>query len=103
MAARVGSGLEVWELYHYMDLYNVTLVVSDGSTVGANGGSMAGGGHSILGSVYGLGADQVLSPQVVTADGRLMTADLTTNPGLFFALRGGGLGTCPRHICFTKT
>jgi len=91
-AARVGSGLEAWELYQYMDMYNMTLVVPGGSTVGAYGGWMAGGGHSTLGSLYGLGSDQVLSIEVVTADGHFVTADPETNADLFFALRGGGPG-----------
>jgi len=94
MAARVGSGLEAWELYHYMDKHNMTLVVPGGSTVGAYGGWVAGGGHSTLGSLYGLGSDQLLSLQVVTADGRFVTADPETNQDLFFALRGGGPGKC---------
>ncbi len=98
MAARVGSGLEAWELYQYMDQYNMTVVVPGGQTVGAYGGWMAGGGHSNLGSSYGLGSDQPLSLEVVTADGRFMTADPTTNEDLFYALRGGGPGQLPSAI-----
>jgi len=89
-AARVGAGLEAWELYAYMDKYNMTIVVPGGSTVGAYGGWFLGGGHSVLASTYGLGSDQALSLQVVTADGRFVTADPTTNTDLFYALRGGG-------------
>ncbi len=91
-AARVGAGLEAWELYSYMDKYNMTIVVPGGSTVGAYGGWFLGGGHSVLTSTYGLGSDQALSLQVVTADGRFVTADLNTNSDLFYALRGGGPG-----------
>jgi len=40
-----------------------------------------------------LAADQVLSIQVVTADGRFITADSKTNADLFWAIRGGGAGT----------
>ncbi len=75
-----------------MDRYNMTLVVPGGQTVGAYGGWTAGGGHSTLGSLYGLGSDQVLSIDVVTADGRFLTADPETNADLFYALRGGGPG-----------
>ncbi|OIW25365.1 FAD-binding domain-containing protein [Coniochaeta ligniaria NRRL 30616] len=92
-AARVGSGLEAWELYQYMDIHNMTIVVPGGSTVGAYGGWAAGGGHSTLASIYGLGSDQFLSLDVVTADGRVVTADPTQNQDLFYALRGGGPGT----------
>ncbi|KAK8088182.1 hypothetical protein PG997_003143 [Apiospora hydei] len=64
-----------------------------GNTVGGVGGWVGGGGHSVVSSTLGLGADQVLSLDVVTADGRYVTADPFTNPDLFFALRGGGGAT----------
>lgn len=79
-------------MYAYMDTYNMTLVVPGASTVAAYGGWMAGGGHSSVGSVYGLGSDQPLSLQVVTADGRFVIADPETNADLYYALRGGGPG-----------
>jgi FAD/FMN-containing dehydrogenase len=57
------------------------------------GGYLKGGGHSPLPSKYGLAADQVLSLEAVTADGRFVTASEDCNPNLFWALRGGGGGT----------
>ncbi|RYO80792.1 hypothetical protein DL766_002662 [Monosporascus sp. MC13-8B] len=71
----------------------MTLLVAGGYTVGGYGGWFAGGGHSALASKYGLGADQVLSINVVTADGRFVTADMNQNTDLFYALRGGGGST----------
>ncbi|KAI1186620.1 FAD binding domain-containing protein [Nemania serpens] len=93
MAARVGAGLESWELFAYMARYNMTVPVAGPYTVGAYGGWITGGGHSALASTYGMGADQVLSLEVVTADGRFVTADVNQNTDLFFALRGGGGST----------
>ncbi|KAL7622395.1 hypothetical protein AAE478_007899 [Parahypoxylon ruwenzoriense] len=93
MAARVGAGIESWEMFAHMDRHNMTALVAGGYTVGAYGGWMAGGGHSALASKYGLGADQPLSIQVVTANGRFVTADLNQNTDLFYALRGGGGST----------
>jgi FAD/FMN-containing dehydrogenase len=91
-AARVGAGLEGWELFQYMDKYNITVAVPMGNTVGAYGGWITGGGHAIVSSIHGLGSDQPLKLQVVTADGRFITADPDTNEDLYYALRGGGPG-----------
>ncbi|KAK3938316.1 hypothetical protein QBC46DRAFT_441054 [Diplogelasinospora grovesii] len=93
MAARVGSGLQAWEAFDYSAKYNITLPAASCLTVGSYGGWIAGGGHSPLSSTFGMGADQVLSMQVVTADGRYVAADPVTNSDLFFALRGGGGST----------
>ncbi|KAH8880832.1 FAD-binding domain-containing protein [Thozetella sp. PMI_491] len=95
MAARVGAGLETFNQFNHMAEYNISLVVPSSGcpTVGPYGGWAVGGGHSQLTSLHGLGADQFLSLQVVTADGRFVTADPTTNIDLFFALRGGGAST----------
>lgn len=57
------------------------------------GGYLAGGGHSPVTPIYGLGSDQVLSIDVVTPDGRFVTADETQNEDLFWAIRGGGGAT----------
>ncbi|KAI0858731.1 FAD binding domain-containing protein [Xylaria cubensis] len=92
MAARVGSGLESWELFAHMATHNMTVLVAGPYTVGAYGGWITGGGHSAMASIYGMGADQVLSLDVVTADGQFVTADANQNTDLFFALRGGGGG-----------
>ncbi|KAF2420354.1 hypothetical protein EJ08DRAFT_598434, partial [Tothia fuscella] len=51
------------------------------------------GGHGPMTSAYGLGSDNVLEFQVVTADGELKIANAVANPDLFWALRGGCGGT----------
>ena len=43
-----------------------------------------------MASIYGMAADQVLAYEVVTADGRFVTASNKVNSDLFWALRGGG-------------
>jgi FAD binding domain len=90
MAVRIGAGLEADDLYNYMAQYGITVVAPGDGSVGAAGGWFACGGHGTLTSYYGLGSDGALSIQVVTADGRLVTASPTQNEDLFFALRGGG-------------
>ncbi|KAI1161971.1 hypothetical protein F5B18DRAFT_653107 [Nemania serpens] len=93
MAARIGSGLEAWEVSNLMAANNMTVVAAGCSTVGGSGGWLSSGGHSTVTSTFGLGADQVLSLEVVTADGKLVTADPQTNQDLFWAMRGGGGAT----------
>ncbi|KAK8139011.1 FAD-binding domain-containing protein [Apiospora sp. TS-2023a] len=94
IAARFGTGVEAWEVSNFAAAHGgITIVSPGGNTVGGVGGWVGGGGHSVVSSTFGLGADQVLSLGVVTADGRYVTADPFTNPDLFFALRGGGGAT----------
>ena len=53
-------------------------------------GYTLGGGLGWLMSMYGLAADNLLSVEIVTADGEVLEASETSNPDLFWALRGGG-------------
>src|ERR687889_554182 len=53
-------------------------------------GLTLGGGHGFLMRKYGLACDNLLSVDLVTAEGRVLTASADENADLFCGLRGGG-------------
>lgn len=67
-------------------------LVTTGGTVGSTGigGLTLGGGLGWVMGKYGLSCDNVLSADVVTADGHLLTANASENSDLYWAIRGGG-------------
>jgi FAD/FMN-containing dehydrogenase len=67
-------------------LATTTGVNSDTGLVGLT----LGGGIGRLGRKHGLSCDNMLSAEVVTADGRILNASESDNADLFWALRGGG-------------
>ncbi|KAK4451365.1 FAD-binding domain-containing protein [Podospora aff. communis PSN243] len=92
-AFKLGAGVVTEEVYAAAEKNGVTAVGGECRTVGLAGGYVAGGGHSPVSVLYGMGADQVISLDVVLPNGRFVTVSEDSNPDLYWALRGGGGGT----------
>jgi FAD/FMN-containing dehydrogenase len=86
---RAQPGLLSHELDAATQSAGLAMVLGGCGSVGI-GGFTLGGGEGALSGKYGLGCDNLLSADVVLADGRLVTASPDENPDLFWALRGGG-------------
>lgn len=82
----MGSGVQWDALYQYADDEGVIVVGGDCGLVGAGGGWLLGGGHSVLSPTFGMGVDNLLEVQIVTADGLLKTANKCVNSELFWYL-----------------
>jgi hypothetical protein len=67
-------------------------LATTGGIIGSTGigGLTLGGGIGYLTRKYALSCDNLLSAEVVTADGEILTASESANDDLFWALRGGG-------------
>jgi FAD/FMN-containing dehydrogenase len=89
---KMGAGVMGYQAAQAADAAGRVVVTGECPTVGLAGFTM-GAGHSALSTSFGMGADQVLSMEVVTASGRLVTASPTRNSDLFWAMLGGGPGT----------
>jgi FAD/FMN-containing dehydrogenase len=92
-AFKLGAGVQGFEIMAVAKEKGLVVVGGECPTVGIAGGYTQGGGHSALSTSFGLAADNVLSWEVVTADGKLLTASPDTNSDLYWALNGGGGST----------
>ncbi len=87
--AWVQTGLTAAEYTAQADAYGLATGFGDTGSVGI-GGLTLGGGIGYLVRKHGLTIDSLLAADIVTADGRLVRADASTHPDLFWAIRGGG-------------
>jgi FAD/FMN-containing dehydrogenase len=87
--ARVEPGVVLNEFDHETQAFGLATPVGYNSTTGIAGLTL-GGGWGWLSRKHGLSVDNLLSADVVTANGELVHASDDENENLFWGLKGGG-------------
>jgi hypothetical protein len=87
--ARAGGGC-TWKVFN--EATHADGLATTGGIIGSTGiaGLTLGGGIGYLARNFGLSCDNLISAEVVTADGEVVLASEAEHDDLFWALRGGG-------------
>lgn len=86
--AYVEPGVTLGEFDHEAQAFGLATPLGINSTTGVAGLTL-GGGFGWLSRRFGMSVDNLVSADVVTADGDLVHADATHDPDLYWAIRGG--------------
>ncbi|MEE8159879.1 MAG: FAD-dependent oxidoreductase [Dehalococcoidia bacterium] len=87
--AQAQAGLRLGEFDRETQAFGLATTLGVNTDTGIAGLTL-GGGYGWLAGKYGLACDNLLSVDVVTADGELVTASASENEDLFWGMRGAG-------------
>ena len=87
-----GSGASLYQIYQAVAAKGLALQAGSCPTVGVSG-HILGGGHGLLARSHGLTCDSMQQVKIVDAQSRILTANATSEPDLYWACRGGGGGS----------
>lgn len=86
---RAQAGLNLGEFDAATQAHGLATTMGINADTGIAGLTL-GGGFGKLGRKHGLSCDNLVSAEIVTADGRMLRASATEHPDLYWAIRGGG-------------
>ena len=89
--ANVGAGTRLIDFYSGLAAHGRAVPGGSCPTVGITGLTL-GGGVGVMARAYGLTCDKLASLNIVTADGKALTASPHEHSDLYWACRGGGGG-----------
>lgn len=84
----VGPGLTWWDVVEALEPYGRVVIGGRMKTIGVPGLTLIGGFH-YFNNKYGYAMDNAVSYDVVLGNGTQVTANQTSHPDLFWALKGG--------------
>jgi FAD/FMN-containing dehydrogenase len=87
--ARADAGAWIGDVDRETQHYGLATPMGTASNTGIAGLTL-GGGYGRLSRQFGLACDNLLSAELITADGKSLRVSATDNPDLLWALRGGG-------------
>ena len=92
---RAEAGLTLGEFVRELQPFGLGTTTGTVAGTGLAGLTLGGGLGWLMGK-YGLTIDSLLSADIVTADGRVLTASQTAHTDLFWGLRGGAVTSASR-------